>query len=142
MSTGTANTSPAKKYVPCPKCYGGKVFTNWSHIAGGKCFCCAGNGDVEESRAAKFGYVAPVAPDPKKYRNIDLGGVFGPASITKIEGGYLRVTWGRGIPGESGGMADFRVINGRIVDLDASDSPRRRGEVPALVAALQACLKV
>ena len=134
------STSPAKTYVPCPKCYGGKVFQNWSHIAGGKCFCCAGNGDVEIGRAIGFGYVAPAAPCGK-YKNVDLGGVFGTASICKVAGG-LRVEWGRGIPGESTGQADFRVVNGKVVEVELSDGPRRRGEGAALVAALQAAVRV
>ena len=138
MSTGTANTSPATKIlVPCPKCFGGKYFSCWSHIAGGACFCCAGNGDVEISIAKKFGYVAPST----NHKNIDLGGVFGRASVTRIANGWLRVDWGRGLPGESTGVADFRVVSGKIVDLDLSDSPRRLGHGPALQVALQAALK-
>jgi len=141
MSTGKPNTPPAKVYVPCPKCYGAKYFSCWSHIAAGACFCCAGNGDVEMSRAIQFGYVAPAKPS-KNVKEVDLGRAFGFALITKVAGGF-RVQWGSNAAGErSGGVADFRVVNGKIVDLDLSDSPRRLGYGPALLSALQAALKV
>ena len=140
MSTGNANATPAKTYVPCPKCYGAKYFSCWSHIAGGACFCCAGNGDVEMSRAVAFGYQAP-APMPKNVKIVNLYGAFGEATITRT-GEWFQVRWGNDIPGTCTGVADFQVVNGKIVDLALSDSPRRLGYGPALQSALQAALKV
>ena len=47
--------------VTCPKCNGTKSFRTWSHIAGGRCFTCSGNGTilVRPSVAAAATQVAP-----------------------------------------------------------------------------------
>ena len=141
MSTGTANTSPAAKIlVPCPKCYGGKVFHNWSHIAGGKCFCCAGNGDVEISRAKKFGYVAPAAPSGN-VKNIDLGGPIGLVSIDRYAGGFRAMWHNVTDDGASGGMVLFDVVAGKVVIAEISQGPKARGEGEFIRAALQSALK-
>jgi hypothetical protein len=142
MSLGNTNTSPAAKIlVPCPKCYGGKVFHNWSHIAGGKCFCCAGNGDVEISRAKQFGYVAPAAPSGN-VKNIDLGGPIGPVSIDKYAGGF-RAMWDRVEDGVvvGGGLVLFDVVAGEVVIAELSQGPKTRGEGEFIRAALQSALK-
>ena len=39
----------ATETVTCPKCFGGRTFTVWSHYAGGRCFRCNGAGVVEAS---------------------------------------------------------------------------------------------
>ena len=141
MSTGNTTLPTAKILVPCPKCYGGKVFHNWSHIAGGKCFCCAGNGDVEISRAKQFGYVAPAAPSGN-VKNIDLGGPIGMVSIDKYAGGF-RAMWDRREDGVivGGGMVLFDIVAGKVVLAEVSQGLKSRGEGPFIQGALQSALK-
>ena len=57
-------TTPARIEVTCPKCNGTKSFRTWSHIAGGRCFTCSGNGTIFVS-AATFATATPVRPGPE-----------------------------------------------------------------------------
>ena len=146
MSTGNANTSPAK-YVTCPKCYGAKYFSCWSHIFGGACFCCAGNGDVEINRALEFGYTGPEAPVVAPGKPVKLAAPFNDGWVTKVNDNgqtWFHLTFD-GPCAETahitGGAADFQIQGGKIVNLTANLSTTRRGEVPALVAALQSAMK-
>lgn len=40
-------TTPTAPSIPCPKCYGAKVFQPFAHIADGVCFRCGGAGVVD-----------------------------------------------------------------------------------------------
>jgi len=135
MSTGS-NNSP--RYVNCPKCDGAKYIRGFSHYAGGVCFMCSGNGTVEAN-----GVSTPASGTPVAHKVVSMGD-FGTATIVRFGAGFQadisrfseesdRV--------EPTGMVTFDVVNGRIANAIVSDGPRRRGEGPALVAALQAALK-
>ena len=52
MTTTTTTTTA----TTCPKCFGSKVFTRFTHIVGGTCFRCGGTGvtvETDRSRAAR-----------------------------------------------------------------------------------------
>ena len=127
----TQNTNAAADYVTCPKCLGAKTFSVWAHIAGGDCFACAGNGTVLRSWI-----VSPATqgtPSAAAYRAIVLP-TFGPACVTRHGAGF-QLDYDHG-------MVVFNLRAGRVVDAIVSDAPRRRGESAALLAEIQAAVKV
>ena len=135
MSTGTA-TTPAIRYVTCPKCLGSKYIAGFSHYAGGVCFQCSGNGTVEAATVAAAAPVANAVP-----HKLVACGRFGQAVVTRFGTGF-RADFSYQDDGEARyGMVAFDVSGGRLVNVIVSDGPRVRGEGPEMVALLQSALK-
>ena len=129
--TTLPNTNTPADYVTCPKCYGAKTFAVWSHIAGGACFACAGNGTVLRSSVASP--ATQGTPSTRGHRAIVLPS-FGPASVTRYGAGF-QLDYDHG-------MVVFDLVAGKVVNAIVSDAPRRRGEGPKLIAEIQAAVKV
>lgn len=125
-------------YVTCPKCFGAKRFSVWSHIVNGDCFCCAGNGTVPADRISR-GESGPVGT-PKPSRTVTLPS-FGVVTIQRDGAGL--VAWFPDTdpdrPG-SGAMARFDVVAGRVTGLEVSNGIRRALH-PAVERELQAAVR-
>ena len=59
--TTLPNTNTPADYVTCPKCFGAKTFSVWSHIAGGACFACGYGVQPDQRRRRGLLIVKPEA---------------------------------------------------------------------------------
>lgn len=124
-------------YVTCPKCLGAKTINGFSHIAGGVCFLCSGNGTILAGpQNVAQGTPAPVKPS----RTVTLPS-FG-AVVIERDGSGL-VAWFPPSDPErqgTGAMARFDVVAGRVTGLEVSCGIRRALH-PAVQRELQAAVR-